>query len=112
MAAEALEQREREKMRRITGRDISDAKEKQKEMEMKKAFEQKKREQVLFNNMWYSQSLMRSQEEEKIARARVKAQIEADKKARAEKASCRVYISLGSHGNRLREKRRFVKERV
>lgn len=54
MAAEALEQREREKMRRITGRDISDAKEKQKEMEMKKAFEQKKREQVLFNNMKYA----------------------------------------------------------
>ena len=33
---EAAEQREREKMRRMTGKEISEAKEKQKEVEMKK----------------------------------------------------------------------------
>jgi hypothetical protein len=69
-AEELAEQKEREKLRRISGKEIVEAKERQKEVEMKKAAEQKKREQ----------------REEREHRARVKAQIEADKLARAQKA--------------------------
>jgi hypothetical protein len=81
-AAEAAEQKEREKMRRITGREITEVKERQKELEMKKAFEQQRREK----------------EEEKLAKARVKAQIEADKKARAEKAEREKLLRQGQPG--------------
>lgn len=56
-------------MRRISGKDISKAKELAAEQEMKRALEQKKREK----------------KEEAEARARIKAQIEEDRKARAEK---------------------------
>lgn len=82
-AAEAAEQKEREKIRRISGKEITEVKERQKELEMKKAFEQQRREK----------------EEEKLARARVKAQIEADKKARAEKAEREKMLRLGGNGS-------------
>lgn len=67
--AEKMEQKDKEKLRRITGKDITKAKEEQKEKDMKAAFEQKKKEQ----------------KEDLAAKKRIKDQIEADKKARAEK---------------------------
>jgi hypothetical protein len=76
---EAREQLEREKMRRFTGKEITAAKELAKEQEMKRALEQKKREK----------------EEERIARQKIKEQIEADKKARREKVYTiryRIYL--------------------
>lgn len=69
--ADAAEAREREKIRRHTGQDISLAKEKQQELEMKKALEDKRREK----------------EADRQAKLKIKAQIEADKQARIEKAA-------------------------
>ncbi|CAD7079786.1 unnamed protein product [Hermetia illucens] len=57
---------EKEKLRIKSGKDMTEAKRKMEEMEMKKIVEQRKREK----------------EEEKAARDRVRAQIEADKAAR------------------------------
>lgn len=61
------EEKSKEKVRRATGREIVESKEKFKELEMKKHMEQLKREK----------------EEEKAAKARIKALIEADKLERA-----------------------------
>jgi len=66
---EKEEQIQREKMRRTQGQDISLAKQKQEEMELKKIAEEKRREKL----------------EEKLARQRVKEQIEKDKRDRAAK---------------------------
>ncbi|KAI8149407.1 ubiquitin-related domain-containing protein [Fennellomyces sp. T-0311] len=66
---EAEERKQQEKIRRKAGQDMSVAKEKLEEKELKKAFDAKKREK----------------EQDKIAKAKVKAQIEADKKERAAK---------------------------
>lgn len=63
---EALEALEREKHRIKSGKDMSEARRKMEEMEMKKIVDQRKREKL----------------DEKLARDRVKAQIEADKAAR------------------------------
>lgn len=57
---------ERERLRIKSGKDMSEARRKMEEMEMKKIVDQRKREK----------------EDEKLARNRVKAQIEADKAAR------------------------------
>lgn len=57
---------ERERLRIKSGKDMSEARRKTEEMEMKKIVEQRKREK----------------QDEKLARDRVKAQIEADKAAR------------------------------
>ncbi|XP_035721324.1 UBX domain-containing protein 1-like [Vespa mandarinia] len=62
---------EREKNRIKSGKEMSEARKKLEELEMKKLLEQRKREK----------------EEEKLARQRVKAQIEADKAARRAKAA-------------------------
>lgn len=66
---EISENKEREKMRRFTGKEIVEAKERAKEIEMKKAFEERKRDK----------------EREQAARMKIKAQIEEDKRVRAEK---------------------------
>lgn len=63
---EKLENLEREKHRIKSGKDMSEARRRMEEMEMGKIIEQRKREKL----------------EEKNARERVKAQIEADKAAR------------------------------
>lgn len=67
---EKLEALEREKNRIKSGKDLIEAKKKHEELEMKKIIEQRKREK----------------EEEKLARQRVKEQIEQDKLARKAKA--------------------------
>ncbi|KAI9256459.1 ubiquitin-related domain-containing protein [Phascolomyces articulosus] len=66
---EIAERKQQEKIRRKAGQDMSAVKQNMEEKEIKKAFEQKKREK----------------EQDKIAKAKVKAQIEADKKERAAK---------------------------
>lgn len=66
---EKQEQIAREKMRRTQGRDVGMAKQKQEEMELRKIGEEKRREK----------------QEEKLARQRVKEQIEKDKRDRAAK---------------------------
>ncbi|XP_055914249.1 UBX domain-containing protein 1 [Eupeodes corollae] len=63
---ERVEALEREKNRIKSGKDMTEARQRMEEMEMKKIVEQRKREK----------------EEEKAARERVRAQIEADKAAR------------------------------
>ncbi len=63
------EEKQREKVRRATAKEIAESKEKFQEMEMKKALEAKKKEK----------------EEERLARERIRAQIEQDKKDRAAK---------------------------
>lgn len=63
---EKIDALERERLRIKSGKDMSEARRKMEEMEMKKIVEQRKREK----------------EEEKAARNRVKLQIEADKAAR------------------------------
>jgi hypothetical protein len=68
---EAKEQRERERLRRKAGQDLTAAREKLKEKEMQKALEERKREK----------------EEERRARERVRRQIEEDKKERAARVS-------------------------
>ncbi|KAI9498036.1 ubiquitin-related domain-containing protein [Zychaea mexicana] len=66
---EAEERRQQEKIRRKAGQDISVAKQQMEEKELKKAFDAKRREKEL----------------DRIAKAKVKAQIDADKKERAAK---------------------------
>ncbi|ORE05120.1 hypothetical protein BCV72DRAFT_256959 [Rhizopus microsporus var. microsporus] len=68
-AQEAAERKEAERIRRKAGKDIIAAKEELQAKEIKKAFEMKKKEKEL----------------DRIAKAKVKAQIEADKKERAAK---------------------------
>ncbi|KAG5674533.1 hypothetical protein PVAND_004495 [Polypedilum vanderplanki] len=68
---EKQEALEKERLRIKSGKDMSEARRKLEEEEMKKIVEQRKREK----------------QEEKIARERVKAQIEADKAARRAKAA-------------------------
>ncbi|KAF7726852.1 hypothetical protein EC973_008359 [Apophysomyces ossiformis] len=67
--ADAEEARQQEKVRRRTGQEMSAIKEQMEAKEMKRAFDAKKKEK----------------EEERIARAKIKAQIEADKKERLAK---------------------------
>ncbi|KAI9321296.1 ubiquitin-related domain-containing protein [Dichotomocladium elegans] len=66
---EAEERKQAERIRRKAGQDISAAREKLEEQQLKKAFEAKKREK----------------EADKLAKAKIKAQIEADKRERAAK---------------------------
>ncbi|GAB5587072.1 hypothetical protein Unana1_01972 [Umbelopsis nana] len=66
---EKEEQKSNEKIRRKTGQELTLAKEKLEEEQLKKAFEAKKKEK----------------EADRIAKAKIKAQIEADKKERAAK---------------------------
>lgn len=66
---EAEEVKGREKIRRATGKEMTELKERIKEQEMQKALEAKKREK----------------EEERKAREKIRAQIEADKRERARK---------------------------
>ncbi|ORE17152.1 UBX-domain-containing protein [Rhizopus microsporus] len=68
-AQEAAERREAERIRRKAGKEISAAKEELQAKEIKQAFEMKKKEKEL----------------DRIAKAKVKAQIEADKRERAAK---------------------------
>ncbi|KAF0522019.1 ubiquitin-related domain-containing protein [Gigaspora margarita] len=63
------DEKSRERMRRQSGRELTEAKSKMEEKEMQKLLAAKKKEK----------------EEEKIAKAKIKAQIEADKKERAAK---------------------------
>ncbi|KAJ3050310.1 hypothetical protein HK097_008720 [Rhizophlyctis rosea] len=67
--AEIEDQKKAEKVRRATGREMTEIKEKHAEQEMKKALEAKKREK----------------EEERIAKAKIQAQIAADKAERQRK---------------------------
>ena len=76
---EKQEAKERERIRRLAGKDMSQVREQLKEKEMQAEVERKKREQ----------------NEEKLARERIKAQIEADKKDRAEKAERQRQARLG-----------------
>ncbi|TPX35326.1 hypothetical protein SmJEL517_g02280 [Synchytrium microbalum] len=62
-ALELEETKEKEKIRRVTAKEIAEGREKHKELEMKKAFEEKKREQAA----------------DKEAKARIKALLEQDK---------------------------------
>lgn len=66
---EEEDRRQSEKIRRKTGQEIVDARAKMEEKEIKKAFEAKRREK----------------EQDRIAKAKIKAQIEADKLERAAK---------------------------
>lgn len=66
---EKEEQKSNEKIRRKTGQEITLAKEKLEEEQLKKAFDAKKKEK----------------EADKLAKAKIRAQIEADKKERAAK---------------------------
>ncbi|CAO3624862.1 unnamed protein product [Mucor fragilis] len=66
---EVAERKQSEKIRRKAGQEMTDAKEAMEAKEMKKALDMKKREK----------------EQEKIAKAKIKAQIEQDKKERAAK---------------------------
>ncbi|KAJ3120250.1 hypothetical protein HK100_012883 [Physocladia obscura] len=68
-AQEIEDSKSREKIRRATGKELVEIKERMAEMEMKKAAEVKKREK----------------EEERVAKQKIKAQIEADKKERHER---------------------------
>ena len=77
---EKEERKQVEKIRRKAGQDLSAVKQNLEEKEIKKAFELKKREK----------------EQERIAKAKVKAQIEADKKERAAKVIMQSQISLSS----------------
>ena len=63
---EAEEEKAREKIRRRTGKEIAESREKFQELEMKKAMEARKREK----------------EEDRIAKEKIRAQIEADRKER------------------------------
>ena len=67
--AEIAERKQAEKIRRKAGQDITQAKEAMEAKEIKKIYDQKKREK----------------EQEKIAKAKIKAQIEQDKKERIAK---------------------------
>lgn len=80
---EKEEQRNGEKLRRKTGQELTQIKEKLEEAEMKKALEAKKKEK----------------EEEKKAKARIMAEIELDKKNRAAKV---FFIFLFWEGSRTR----------
>jgi hypothetical protein len=67
--AEIDDRKAAEKIRRKAGQDITEAKEAMEAKELKKIYDQKKREK----------------EQEKVAKAKIKAQIEQDKKERAAK---------------------------
>ncbi|KND05200.1 uncharacterized protein SPPG_00860 [Spizellomyces punctatus DAOM BR117] len=76
---EAEEAKGREKVRRATGKEMTELKEKIKEQEMQKALEAKKREK----------------EEDRRAKEKIKAQIEADKRERARQAEERKLAAQG-----------------
>jgi UBX domain-containing protein 1/4 len=73
---EKEDKKSNEKIRRKTGQEIILAKEKLEDEQMKKAFAAKKKEK----------------EEEKAAKAKIKAQIEADKRERAAKVCIAMWI--------------------
>lgn len=75
---EAEERRQSEKIRRKTGQEISVARQQMEEKEMKKAMEAKRREK----------------EADKLAKAKIKAQIEQDKKERQAKVIRRGWYVL------------------
>ncbi|CAG8528034.1 15662_t:CDS:2 [Acaulospora colombiana] len=75
---EKEEEKNREKIRRKTGKELTDAREKMEEKEMQKALLAKKKEK----------------EEERIARAKIKEQIEADKRERAAKREAAKQANL------------------
>ncbi|KAK9710220.1 hypothetical protein K7432_008570 [Basidiobolus ranarum] len=76
---EIEEEKERERIRRKSGQDLTDIKEKMAQKEMQKALEEKKREQKA----------------EKDAKARIRAQIEADKKERIAKREAAKLAAQG-----------------
>ncbi|ORX93413.1 UBX-domain-containing protein [Basidiobolus meristosporus CBS 931.73] len=76
---EIEEEKERERIRRKSGQDLTEIKEKMAQKEMQKALEEKKREQKA----------------EKEAKARIRAQIEADKKERAAKREAAKLAAQG-----------------
>ncbi|KAI3634606.1 hypothetical protein MIR68_006987 [Amoeboaphelidium protococcarum] len=80
---EKLRQRENEKMRRITGKEITAVKQKTQEDLIKKQLEEQKRQK----------------QEDLRARQRIKEQIEADKRARAEKAAREKMLREGGSGD-------------
>ncbi|CAI2169383.1 3415_t:CDS:2 [Funneliformis geosporum] len=75
---EKEEEKRREKVRRKTGKDLTEAKEKLEEKEMQKILLAKKKEK----------------EEERLAKAKIKAQIEADKKERTAKREAAKQAAL------------------
>ncbi|CAG8496181.1 8911_t:CDS:2 [Acaulospora morrowiae] len=75
---EKEEEKNREKIRRKTGKELTDAREKLEEREMQKALLAKKKEK----------------EEERLAKAKIKEQIEADKKERAAKREAAKQANL------------------
>jgi hypothetical protein len=84
--AEKKDRKQAEMIRRKAGQDMTAVKEEMEAKEIKKAFDMKKREK----------------EQEKIAKAKIKAQIEQDKKERAAKVNRRneIYVnnSFGLNG--------------
>jgi hypothetical protein len=82
--AEKKDRKQAEMIRRKAGQDMTAVKEEMEAKEIKKAFDMKKREK----------------EQEKIAKAKIKAQIEQDKKERAAKVNigANVNNSFGLNG--------------
>ncbi|KAJ3139617.1 hypothetical protein HDU90_009118 [Geranomyces variabilis] len=77
--AEIEENKGKEKVRRATGQQITEAKEKAKEKEMMKALEEKRREK----------------EDDKKAREKIKREIELDKQDRARAAAAKKQAAMG-----------------
>ncbi|CAJ0755528.1 15371_t:CDS:2 [Entrophospora sp. SA101] len=77
--AEQEEEINREKIRRKAGKELVEVREKIEERELKKAIEERKKEK----------------EQEKLAKAKIRADIEADKRARAAKITKNVYELVG-----------------
>lgn len=75
---ETAERKEAERIRRKAGKELTTAKEALEAQEIKKAFEMKKREREL----------------DRIAKAKVKAQIEQDRKERAAKVNDNSFFFL------------------
>lgn len=73
---EKEEELSREKIRRKSGKELTDAKEKLEQREMQKLMLAKKKEK----------------EDERIAKAKIKAQIEADKRERIEKVYNPIFL--------------------
>ncbi|RKO91676.1 hypothetical protein BDK51DRAFT_45441 [Blyttiomyces helicus] len=75
---EIQENKQREKVRRVTGKEMTDLKEKHKDIEMKKALDAKKKEK----------------EDDRKAKERIKALLEADKQERLRKVGVRMWRSM------------------
>ncbi len=85
---EIEEDKAKEKIRRMSAKEIAESKEKLQAMEIQKAMEQRKREK----------------EEDRLAKARIKAQIEADKLERQRK--------VGIHGSQYGKSKPFIERRT